>query len=50
LIVFFSFGKSVYFNQFLCHLCVQAVSDVGPYQMICWKIRSYSCWTSRACA
>ena len=40
--------KSVYFNKFFCLLCIQTVSDVGPYQTICWKIL-YRCWSSRAC-
>jgi len=33
-ITFFSSEKSVYFNQFICLLCIQAVSDLGTYQAI----------------
>ena len=36
-------------NQFFCLFCIQALSDVGPYQTICWKNTLYRCWTSRAC-
>jgi len=34
LVIFFSSVKSVYLNQIFCLLCIQAVSDVGPYQTI----------------
>jgi len=30
--LFFSAVKSVYFNQFFCLVCIQAVFDIGPYQ------------------
>ena len=49
LVICFSSVKSVYFNQIFCLLCIQAVSDVGPYQTIYWKNTPYRCWTSRAC-
>jgi len=31
LVIFFNSVKSIYFNQFSCLICIQAV-DVGPYQ------------------
>jgi len=37
-VIFFSSVKSARLNQFFCLLCIQAVSDVGPYQTIYWKI------------
>ena len=46
MIIFFSSVKLVYFNQFFCLLCVQTVSDVGPFQTICWKKILYKCWTA----
>ena len=50
MVIFFSSVKSVYLNQFFCLLCIQAVSDVGPYQTIYWKNALCRCWTSRVCA
>jgi len=47
--IFFGSVKSVYFNQFFCLLCIQTLSDVGPYQTTCWNNTLYRCWTSRAC-
>jgi len=44
MVTFFSSAKSVYFNQFFRLFCIQTLSDVGPYQIICWKIH----WTSGA--
>jgi len=49
MVIFFRPVKSVYFNQFFCFLCIQAVSDVGPYQTIMLKKFTKKCWTSRAC-
>jgi len=49
LVIFFSSVKLVYFNQFFCLPCIQAVSDVGPYQTIYWKYTLCRCWTIRAC-
>jgi len=37
MVIFFSSVKSVYFDQYFCLPCTQPVSDVGPYQTICWK-------------
>jgi len=49
MVIVFSFVKTVYFNQFVCLLCTQTFSDVGPYRIICWKNTLYRCWTSTAC-
>jgi len=49
LVIFFSSVKSVYFNQFFCLLCIEAVSDVGLCQTMYWENILYRYWTSRAC-
>jgi len=40
MVVFFSSAQSVYFNQFFCPLCIRALPDFGPYQIICWEKHS----------
>jgi len=49
MVIFFSSAQSVYFNKFFCPLCTKTFPDFGSYQIICWKIVLYKCWTSRAC-
>ena len=48
LVIFFNSVKSIYFNQFSCLICIQAVY-VGPYQTMRWKNTLYRCWTSKSC-
>jgi len=48
MVIFLISVKSVYFNQIFCLLCIQTVSDVGPYQTTCWKNTLCGHWTSKA--
>jgi len=46
MVIFFSSAQSVDFNQFFC---IQTVSSVKTYRIICWKNTIYRCSTNRAC-